>query len=456
MGQMLMRTNRATLIIALIIQVFVYVNSHAAPENISVSGTLTNGQTVIITGSGFGTKSQAAPELWDTFENAANGSSLAGRSPIIGETAWGAIGDPTVTGNNQRGDSSHSFYAIYDGVNDYNNSIYFSKTETGTGAKKYFSFWWRAGRAGSTWSINMKPWQHYGSGTGTNDDNPMYYIGAGSPTNNDGSFRSNVIDLSSGLPRSGSTYGCGSMVEIEHQWVRWEGYVVLSDPGVQNGRMEVWKSQPSIYTRANCIHHATAVTRATTAGFDQWAFGEFVGTSGGTVSSTVYMDDVYIDNTLARVELCDAQTLAASTHCEVQPLTSWSDTAATLTFNPGSFAPSSTAYMYVIDANGDANATGYAVTIGESSTPTPINGACGSNSGATLSSLTSGDTNNCSAGTVSGFTGSGPWTWTCEGINGSDVDDPCSASLTSGSISAWLTSGGSVLTSGGSILTPAQ
>jgi hypothetical protein len=60
----------------------------------------------------------------------------------------------------------------------------------------------------------------------------------------------------------------------------------------------------------------------------------------------------------------------------------------------------------------------------------PVNGACGSNDGATISGLTSGNANNCSAGTVADFSGTGPWTWNCDGSNGG-TDDSCEASLAS-------------------------
>lgn len=62
----------------------------------------------------------------------------------------------------------------------------------------------------------------------------------------------------------------------------------------------------------------------------------------------------------------------------------------------------------------------------------PVDGACGTNHGATLSSLTSGNANNCSAGTVADFSGTGPWFWTCTGLNGGDNSGTCSASLSSG------------------------
>ncbi|MBK8015279.1 MAG: hypothetical protein IPK20_00340 [Betaproteobacteria bacterium] len=56
-------------------------------------------------------------------------------------------------------------------------------------------------------------------------------------------------------------------------------------------------------------------------------------------------------------------TFAACTHREIQPTTSWSTTQIKVQFNPGSFEPGSTAYLFAINENGLAS-TGYPVTIG--------------------------------------------------------------------------------------------
>ena len=62
----------------------------------------------------------------------------------------------------------------------------------------------------------------------------------------------------------------------------------------------------------------------------------------------------------------------------------------------------------------------------------PVNGACGSVNGTAVSSLTSGSAGLCT-GTVNSFTGNGPWTWGCNGLNGgtNTASTACSASLTS-------------------------
>lgn len=58
--------------------------------------------------------------------------------------------------------------------------------------------------------------------------------------------------------------------------------------------------------------------------------------------------------------------------------------------------------------------------------PAPTNGACGSANGQTFSDLDSGNAGLCSAGTLSGFGGSGPWSWNCVGTGGGTTAS-CSA-----------------------------
>jgi hypothetical protein len=82
------------------------------------------------------------------------------------------------------------------------------------------------------------------------------------------------------------------------------------------------------------------------------------------LSITPYTDDVYMDNSWARVELCNANTYIASGHCEMQPPTAWANEAITTTFNKGSFKVGDTVYVYVIDENGVPNSTGASFTIG--------------------------------------------------------------------------------------------
>ena len=68
-----------------------------------------------------------------------------------------------------------------------------------------------------------------------------------------------------------------------------------------------------------------------------------------------WIDDAYIDNTWARVEVGDAPVYGDCTHREIQVATSWFDDSITIDANPGGLR-SGTRYLFVIDENGNPSA----------------------------------------------------------------------------------------------------
>ena len=57
-----------------------------------------------------------------------------------------------------------------------------------------------------------------------------------------------------------------------------------------------------------------------------WTFGgAYWSMCSSTNTGTIDVDDFYMDSTRARVEVCNASTYAASTKCELQIPTAWSD-----------------------------------------------------------------------------------------------------------------------------------
>ena len=78
--------------------------------------------------------------------------------------------------------------------------------------------------------------------------------------------------------------------------------------------------------------------------------------SAGTVQKApnyrIYYDDVYVDDTQARIEVCDSATWSSRTHCEVQPPTTWSDSQIAYNLNYGTFSAGDTGYIFVIDTSG--------------------------------------------------------------------------------------------------------
>ncbi|MCK9578750.1 hypothetical protein M0R01_04670, partial [bacterium] len=70
---------------------------------------------------------------------------------------------------------------------------------------------------------------------------------------------------------------------------------------------------------------------------------------------------------------------------------------------------------------------GTSASCSASRNPTPVNGSCGTANGGNF--LLIPTTNLCAVGTASLVSGTGPWTWTCSGTNGGTTAS-CSANLT--------------------------
>lgn len=89
--------------------------------------------------------------------------------------------------------------------------------------------------------------------------------------------------------------------------------------------------------------------------------------------ATVYIDNVYADSFLARVEIGNAPTYGGvgSTNLEIQPPLTWSDTQITITVNQGTLVALSTAYIYVTTSAG-VTSDGYAITMGTPTTSEEI------------------------------------------------------------------------------------
>ena len=86
---------------------------------------------------------------------------------------------------------------------------------------------------------------------------------------------------------------------------------------------------------------------------------------GGTWSGSYKFDDIYVDYTWARVEMCDSPTWATCKHREVQPPVAWSNTNITIQMNRGTFQPGQQVFIYVLDHAGvPSEATPFVLPVG--------------------------------------------------------------------------------------------
>jgi len=77
-------------------------------------------------------------------------------------------------------------------------------------------------------------------------------------------------------------------------------------------------------------------------------------------------DDIFIDYTQARVEIGNASTWNACTHKEIQIPQTWNSNGQSIaaTINRGSFGATDSVWVYVVDSTGAVNSTGYPITFG--------------------------------------------------------------------------------------------
>lgn len=311
----------------------------AAPIVSSVSGTVGQGQTITISGSAFGTKPQAAPIVFDDFEN---GTGRVEGKPAV-QGSWGS-GDWSYAVSYSTTQPLQGSKVAYHAFNstDYNASLYVDPANI---PAIYMDFWMRAVPKSSSLTRNFKPWRVYGP--------------------NDASTANDVVFCDSpgwvGLESGG-----GGWIQRARVWNQWEHYQIAIKFG-SNG----------LFTQ----HRdgiADLIRLGITAGGDPQGvrIGHYWATSADGNCPTnpgadVYTDLVYVDNTLARVVLGDQPVFDASRVMAIQIPSAWSSNQITAKVNTARFASGSTAYVFVVDANNVAS-PGFRVTVGQGSvTPNP-------------------------------------------------------------------------------------
>lgn len=335
----------------------------AAPSISGISGTISHGSSVTISGSAFGTKATGAPYRWDPIEGVSEYDGMADDETITATTNgyWDLNNGYryNTTGTYQRGVSTANMDIPQTPDTCSNGSYMKIGTMLPDNNEYYASFWIWYSISFTTQNSKVVRWWEDHTGNSDADltiqqswtENGPWYVGKFD--NNDAS-----TCISSGTLNSPWTRPvAGQWERVEIYW-KAESTFPTSNDGI------LWVSQHS-----NSDIHAYSVDPANfnCAGSSpnlRWF------TFGVDMNCSVYapyrveMDDIYIDKTRARIEVCDSSTWAARTHCEVQIPSAWSDTSITATLNQGSFGSLGSSYLYAIDSSGNVNSSGYLLSGG--------------------------------------------------------------------------------------------
>jgi hypothetical protein len=335
-------------------------NSFAAPSILGVSGTVSQGQSITISGSGFGTNTAAGTSAQESLASAilsgTNGSEFTRANWEI-DTEFS--GDVTYTNSNTRG-GTRTKALVAQSTNSYPETpLYYIFPSAVTSSDHLFISWWEK----VTWvgngqykALRLSPtetitdgdgqdcWFFHNNGTGAYWTQP-YYTNSLWP------------DFSPGEP--------------QNVWQRFD--VDISTSGSANGSVNFTNYVPGSAVQTNL--NSNYQTHRSGLNWNYLVWQNYFGTdgAGAMTAGTVWLDSIFIQHgTSARVELCDSSTWANRETCEIQPSSSWGSSSIGTTISQGTFNNGVTAYLYVLDSSGAVNANGYSVTLGSGSSDTTI------------------------------------------------------------------------------------
>ena len=305
----------------------------------NVSGTVSHGNNVTISGAQFGT-GDASPLLWDDFESGTPANNL-NASPEIGN--WTLLGNNTVYSTTSPHSGSQCAYSIYSG--DYAN---FSGPDVSGADRLYWSFWYNYHLSSPTGS-QVKTIQLHGNAPASCDFGPGIMSGS-----QNGQTDWHSYNIVSGSNCTHQIEGYYSFNPSQDNWHFVELILERSTQGVSDGTIIIKVNNNTVLSGVGNV-----MTRED--GYD-WDEPLFLYAITNSATGTYFsIDDAYLNNSWSRVMLGNAATYSACTELNVLPVSAWSDASITARVNAGALTAGA-AYLYVIDADGNTTA-GYQVTV---------------------------------------------------------------------------------------------
>lgn len=366
--------------------------THADPIINNVSGSVNHNSSISLSGANFGSKSPAAPCLWDNGENDTHGGNVSINYPDAVRSFYDTIAmvwpHSGCADDYELNYRRHPFTNPYSGARpipgphdrsnnylaagawgpepvNYARDIAVGYYRGATGSPKWYAIWyvrhdentWPTGCGGSGCN-NVKVWDL---------ENGDDYLGSSGHLYCACNGASCYADHS-----NSQCLGMNAIICGDNDCTNW----TKSELGNWIHDEVVFRNNPAKLLETKFDNQSAGTKQfdkncsGPMLGWDPKAF--FVGgfnryfdygngyTHGGMWR---YFDDIYIDDTWSRVMLANNSNYANATILEPQIPSAWSHSSITVKVNLGALT-GSTAYLFVFDSNNNRNSTGYPVTIG--------------------------------------------------------------------------------------------
>lgn len=309
---------------------------------------VTSGTRLTVSGSGFGTKPQAAPVVWDDFEGGVIDAPLS----TGGWQHYSAATYPRFTTQDAYAGRQAAFTDMPAAADNFNTA---GRMGLNT-LSAYFSYQFRVEIVAGSFATDgaFIKLLRANAAPGFYHPQPRFYT---TVFPNTAQIDSGYDDAIGGVAVKGE----GPNRLRTDAWNRLEAYYRYSDPGVANGALLTWVNlqQNAAFENAMTRTSASAGKMLDNFLLPMMADRLF------NLHLRVYVDDVYVDTTRARVEIGDAPQWAACTRRELQIPEAWSPTQIRVRVHQGRLANGSVAYVYVVAADGRViNANGFPLRFG--------------------------------------------------------------------------------------------
>jgi len=318
----------------------------AEPIIEGIAGEVGHGMTLQITGQLFGTKPQASPRYWADFESGVDPSDL-GLSQV-----WDEI-HGEITGENARTRSASAFRSDVSSSSGGNGPVVKNMNSDNwyIFLKRRYAFEIEANQGPVGFNLKIiRMWPEVISGELPYGNN--IHIGyQGSEEAGNGRVTNERTSV------SGTLWFRYVAPFIANKWHTEEIIYRSSQIDEQDGTFNWLRNGLPVWTdRLWQMRIAERPNRYDILLFDQVANGT------GPGPLWVYYDDIYMDDTWARVMLCDISLWSMCVNKEIQIPVSWNSSQLSFVVNLGGFdTVTQSLFLYVVTSEGDVNQKGYLV-----------------------------------------------------------------------------------------------
>lgn len=315
--------------------------NQAAAQSITIEGDLEHGAEIVVRGQGFGSGDGIQHVVYDNFER----SSISNNATV---GAWRTTNLLQIVNHSRHPKATRAAYHDFVGGGTAgvgtSNSVLSRKWFAQHWVKLENWSWGTTGYDGNNRHLaNVKVVRFWNPGSESEN-----YVSATRTGSNGAVFSQaeNVSDSYGNTNLTKNMMSDGSWHLLQYE------FADSSSPGSSDGVFRVWFDGRLVGDRSGFVARTNNnLKRIFLLGFyNSWSPGSGESNDG---PNHFYMHDAYTSPTWARVEIGDAPIYANCTVREIQVPISWSDDQIRLRVNQGSFANNASAYLFVVDANGN-------------------------------------------------------------------------------------------------------